>query len=166
MNTLRRLHQGNRFASAMLLLLATASLLYGCASLLTTKPEAPTVSVTRVVPLNLSLSETRLNITLRLENSNGFDLPLQDLDFTAWFAGAKIADGRSTDPVTIPANGDALLDVAVVAGLSKLWDQFKTMFEEQQFDVNYAVTGTAKLANWPARIPFNVERKLDASGLD
>lgn len=138
----------------------------GCISLLTSKPVAPTVSVTRVVPLNLSLSETELSITLLIENTNDFDLPLQALDFTAWFAGSKIADGKSLDAVTIPANGNALLDVAVVAGLSTLWDQFKTMFEEQQFDVKYSVTGTAKLANWPTRIPFNVERTLETPTLE
>lgn len=131
-----------------------------CTTLLPQKPEAPTVSVTRVIPRNLSLSSTELDITLRVANPNGFDLPIQSLDFAVFFSGEKIADGKNSDAVTLPAKGEALVDVSVVAGLSRLWDQLKSVLSDKNSALNYNVAGTIKLANWPARIPFNVEREL------
>jgi len=147
-----------------LVLVLTTSLILGCASPLTSKPEAPTVSVTRVVPLNLSFTESELGVTLRVVNPNPYALPIQKLLFDVILAGEKIAVGNSAASVTIPANGEAQLEVAVTAGLSKLWGQVKNLFDngDNQDDVKYSVVGTVKLANWPARIPFNVERTLES----
>lgn len=133
----------------------------GCSTLAITQPESPTVSVTRVVPQNLSLTKSKLNFTLRVNNPNAFDLPVETLDFVAFFSGDKIASGNTYEQVTIPANSEADIDVEVVARLSKLWDQLKTMFNEDQSNLKYTVTGSVKLANWPTRIPFNVERSLE-----
>lgn len=143
----------------------TLLLLASCSSIPTSKPLAPKVTVAGVTPLNLSLTDTKLNFTLRVENPNTYDLPLQNLEFAAFFAGKQIATGLTNEAVTIPANGEAMMDIAVTAGLSKIFGQLKSMLEEQQFDLNYNVVGKVKLKNWPTRIPFNVEGEFEQPDL-
>ncbi|MCB1754550.1 MAG: LEA type 2 family protein [Gammaproteobacteria bacterium] len=134
--------------------------LYACSSLPLTKPEAPIVSVADVRPLNLSFTEQRLAFTLRVENPNAYDLPLEGLDFIASFAGHEIATGESHQEVTIPAKGEAMLEVEVKAGVDKLISQFQSMLNAQEINLDYGVKGRVKLANWPSRIPFDVKGEI------
>lgn len=154
--------------SAVLLLLVS-----GCASLEKAKPVAPEVSIASVRPLNLSLSGQKLNFTLRVKNPNAFDLPVQSLEFAATLAGKKIAEGVNNSAVTIPANQEAMMDVVVVAGLSTVIEQFKSiagslgkdLSTEEGINLDYGVKGAVKLANWPTKFPFDVKGDLadDAS---
>lgn len=137
----------------------------GCKSIPTHKPIAPKVSIAAVKPLNLSLSGQKINFTLRVNNPNDYDLPLRSLDFIASFAGDDIAKGISDKAVTIPANGEALVDIVVVAGLGKLLGQIKSMARTKEFNLNYGVKGTVKLDNWPTRIPFDVAGVLEQPDL-
>ena len=141
--------------------LLASLLLPACASLPSVKPEPPRVSVAGVRPLNLSLTRQRLEFRLRVENPNDYDLPLRSLDFTARLAGEKIADGRSDERVTIPANGEAIVEVDVVAGVGKLVGRLRDMIERRDLDLDYGVTGHVRLDNWPTRIPFDVDGVLE-----
>jgi len=136
--------------------------LNACAAIPGSKPESPTVRIASVRPLNLSLTEQKLGFKLRVENPNNFDLPLEALNFTASFAGEDIAEGSSDEKITIPAKGEAIVDVAVTAGINKMLNRFRSMIDSKTLQLDYGVTGTVKLANWPRRIPFNVDGELDA----
>ena len=162
------LNQNGRTSSIIFRLffgLLAICFLGACSSIPSVRPESPTVTVTAVTPVNLSLTDTKLNFSLRVSNPNDFNLPVRNLDFDAFFAGKKIAHGVSNEAVTIPANGEATMEIGVKAGLSKILKHVKTMFAEQDFNLNYGVKGKVKLANWPTRIPFNVERELDQASL-
>ena len=143
---------------------ACVLLLAGCSTIEQAKPKAPEVSIASVRPMNFSLSGQKLNFTLRVKNPNSFDLPVQSLDFVASLAGKKIAEGINDSSVTIPANQEAMMDVTVVAGLSLLIDKFKSaaasLGSDEDVDLGYGITGTVKLANWPVKIPFDVEGDL------
>jgi len=102
-----------------------------------------------------------IGLTLRVENPNGFDLPMQSLTFKARFAGKQFAQGNSIDRVIIPANGEALLDVEVKTGLSKLIKQLSSAVSTENPELDYDVTGLVKLSNWPLAIPFNVEGEIE-----
>jgi LEA14-like dessication related protein len=143
------------------LFLAVLFMQPGCAAIPGSKPQSPNVTIASVRPLNLSLTRQKLGFSLRVENPNSFDLPLQALDFTARFAGQDIATGSSHEKVTIPANGEAIVEVEVIAGIDKMLSQFRTMIDSKTLELDYGVTGTVKLANWPRRIPFNVEGELE-----
>jgi len=149
-----------RWGICSLILLTSA-----CSTMLAVEPISPTVRVTGVSPINLSLTDTRLNFSLLVSNPNSFNLPIRNLDFDAFFAGKEIAKGSSNKAVTIPANGDAVIEVSVSAGLTKILKHVKTMFDAQNFNLNYGVKGKVKLANWPTKIPFNIERELDENAL-
>lgn len=141
-------------------------LLSACASIPTSKPLPPAVQLISVKPINLSLSKAKLEFRLRVQNPNAFDLPLQQLDFVAFFAGDQIANGISKDAVTVPSKGESILRVAVDTKLSRLFDHLKHMVKAKEYDVAYGVKGNVKLANWPRRIPFNVEGELEEPTLE
>lgn len=143
----------------LLLLVALSA----CSTLPTTDPLPPEVSVDRIRLGKFNLRKQEVNLRLKVENPNSFDLPLQMLSFNINVEGDELANGTSDQAVTIPASGDALLDVSVSS--SRL---FKFIFEYLQdltqgkSETAYTVTGFVKLANWPRRIPFDVDGVLDA----
>ena len=157
LNCLRRCF---RFAQPATLA-AALIVLVACSSLPLSKPQSPSVTVAGVRPISFSLTSQTIGLTLRVENPNGFDLPMQSLTFNARFAGEQFAQGSSTDEVVIPANGQALLEVEVKTGLGKLASQLGSMLNSNDTELNYDVTGLVKLANWPKPIAFNVEGELD-----
>lgn len=129
-----------------------------CSSIPTHKPIAPEVSIANVEPLNLSLSGQKLLFTLKVKNPNAYDLPMKSLSFIASLAGEDVATGSSTGRVTIPANGEALVDISVVAGLKNLVKQLKSITNSangNDFNLDYGVKGVLRLSNWPTAIPFN-----------
>jgi len=131
--------------------------LVACSSIPLSKPQSPNVTVAGVRPISLSFTSQTIGLTLRVENPNGFDLPMQSLTFKARFAGEQFAQGNSLDKVVIPANGEAMLDVEVKTGLGKLANQLQSLLNTKNAELNYDVTGLVKLSNWPVAIPFNVE---------
>ena len=150
-----------RWFSTLLGLVALQIGFAGCSTFGGVRPEAPKVSVVSVRPLNLSLSRQQLLFRLHVANPNPFPVELQSLDFTASFAGEEIAEGLSNDEVTLPARGEALMDVEVDAGFDRVLERFRRMIERRELALDYAVEGHVKLANWPRRIPFDVDGELE-----
>ena len=137
------------------------ALLAGCAAMSKVRPEPPTVSVASVRPLNLSLRKQRLRFRLLVENPNGFELPLEGLDFVATLGGDRVARGSSDEDVIIPANGSAEVSVDVTAGIDSVVDRLRAMVRNRTIDLDYTVAGTVSLANWPRPIPFDVDGVVD-----
>ncbi len=136
-------------------------LLSACSSIPLSKPQSPNVTIAGIRPTKISLSSQTLELTLNIQNPNGFDLPMESLTFSARFAGESFAQGNTINKVTIPANGEALLKVSVKTGLGQLAEQFKTMVATDDLNLHYDIKGFVKLANWPKNIPINVEGELE-----
>lgn len=150
-----------RFVLLSVALIFALGPLVACSSIPLSKPQSPSVTVAGVRPISFSLTSQTIGLTLRVENPNGFDLPMQSLTFSARFAGKQFATGNSVSKVIIPANGEALLDVEVKTGLGKLAAQLQSMLNTNNAELNYDVTGLVKLSNWPKAIPFNVEGEIN-----
>ena len=152
-----------RYAAGIMLVVLLLLLLMvtGCKSVPIRKPEAPRVSVVDVDPQRLSLKGQQIEFTLRIENPNGFDLPVEAMEFVASFAGDEFASGSSTASVTVPANGEAELKVGVLAGFGKIVKRLQMMAKTRSLQLDYGVTGTVKLANWPRQLPFNVTGEIE-----
>lgn len=139
-------------------ILLTALTSTGCAVLDLTNPKAPEISINAVRPQSIGGTLQRLEIELLVKNPNRFALQVQGLDFTAFVNGEKLAKGDSDKAVTVPAVGEALLDVQVVLGLAELLSQARKLFtQSKQGPLHYGVSGTVDLENWPSPIPFDVE---------
>ena len=142
---------------SIIALLLLTLLTVGCSSVPTHKPIPPEISIAAVKPLNFSLSGQKIMFSLRVTNPNNYDLPLKSMSFIASFAGEDIATGSSNNKVRIPANGEAIVDVEVVAGLSTILDKLSSMADSGDLQLQYGVKGIVKLSNWPLSIPFDVK---------
>ncbi len=77
----------------------------------------------------------------------------------------ELAQGLSTERVTIPANGKAMLEVHVSTSVNKLLGRLLLAANQNRKNITYDVQGFVKLSNWPARIPFNVDGALQNPAL-
>ena len=123
-------------------------------------PEQPTVTLEKIKLLNFSFDKQKLELTLNVENPNAFSLPLNTLIFVAKLADEHIADGSSSERVTIPANGSALLNIVVTTSLSKLIRKIQSATNEGT-SLDYNVKGKLTLDNWPKMIPFDSSGKIE-----
>ena len=71
-----------------------------------------------------------------------------------------MAQGISNEPVTLPANSDAMVEVIVSTRLNRLLAQVFQLAGSDSNTVNYDVNGFVKLSNWPLKIPFSVDGNL------
>lgn len=131
-----------------------------CSSIPSTPPIAPTVELESVKPVKLGLRKQELSFQLNINNPNPYDLPLQSLSFIAEIEGSEVAQGISNEPVTLPANSDAMVEVIVSTRLNRLLAQVFQLAGSDSNTVNYDVNGFVKLSNWPLKIPFSVDGNL------
>jgi LEA14-like dessication related protein len=155
----------NTYRSPVIALVLLIFGLVACSSIPTQKPIAPTVEIESVKALRLKLNRQELAFRLKIFNPNEYDLPLQLLRFTASIDGSQIAEGSSDERVTIPAQQDAIVEVRASTRLNKLLGRLLLFSRSDEEEVDYKVTGFVKLANWPARIPFNVDGALENPSL-
>ena len=125
-------------------------------ALLPDKPAQPDIELVNVRPLNVSVTQQKLRFTLRVSNPNNFELPVESIDFIARFNGSNIANGKSTQTVSIPANSDGELTLDVTAGLDRLVTTLRTLLEGQTLNLDYELEGTVKIENWSSPVPFDV----------
>ncbi len=140
-------------------------LLSACTTMLTSPPLAPKVTVDSVKAEKIGLTRQNLLFRLAVSNPNSFDLPLQAINFIAAVDGVELAQGLSTERVTIPANGKAMLEVHVSTSINKLLGRLLLAANQNRKNIAYDVRGFVKLSNWPARIPFNVDGALQNPAL-
>ncbi len=150
-----------RYPVFFLIFVTTQFFLSGCAGFPLKKPEPPVVNIASVKPLNLSLTKQKLVFKLSVFNPNPYDVPLESIDFIASLAGKELASGGSDQKVTLPAKDYAFVDVEVVLGIDKLLGQLQSMLESVDLSLGYVVKGHVKVANWPSKIPFNVEGEVN-----
>ena len=75
------------------------------------RPLKPEVALADVRFEGGNLLEQRFVLTLRVTNPNRFEIPMQGLTFTLDVADQPFAHGMGNRPVTIPALGEALVEV-------------------------------------------------------
>jgi LEA14-like dessication related protein len=78
------------------------AILAGCAAL---HLERPRVALVDVGLRDVSLFESSLAVTLRVDNPNGFRLPIQRGSYTVFLAGELVGSGATGGPLEVPAHG-------------------------------------------------------------
>lgn len=151
----------SRQVSRLLACLIAVWLLSACSTLPTSKPVAPKVKILSVKPHKLGFSEQELAFQLQLDNPNTYDIALQSLTFIAKLDGQELAQGATNDPVTLPAQATAEMQVIVSTKIGRVLGQLLQIVGAAQNNVDYDIKGFVKLANWPVKIPFNVDGQLD-----
>lgn len=129
------------------------SLLAACAGL-PDSVEAPRVTVANVVPSEIGLLEQRFRLTLRIQNPNNVSLPLEGVSFEVELNGKPFATGVSNRSLTIPALGEASMEVDAVSNITGILQQFAEMQRGGSSALRYRVKGKAHLSGHGA-LPFD-----------
>jgi LEA14-like dessication related protein len=133
-------------------LLATA-LAAGCAS--TLDLQAPEISVVSMKVQSADLFAQRLQVRLRVVNPNARELPVKGITYRIEVAETELANGETTTPFVVPANGEAEFDAALTANLASALAKYLSRRGSQQ-DLDYRLTGEVALSSgFLRRIPFD-----------
>jgi LEA14-like dessication related protein len=124
-----------------------------------TIPNVPTVSVEKLAWEDLSFNTASGVIALRVENTNGFPISLDTLDYGLKLAGSNIASARVTDAASLDAGDATVIEIPL-------------SFSPKQFglglfnllrgaDADYAFTGDLAVTTpfGPLQMPVNSEGK-------
>lgn len=152
----------NCSAGRFMFLVISMLLVAGCATM-DRYPEKPRVSLVSIQPKDMTLLEQRYGLQLRILNPNETAIPLEGLSYSLEINGREFAYGVSRQDVSIPAFGEALLDVEVVSNLLNVLQQVQEMSDEQQDSLQYRLSGKLSLGNSLARLPFDYHGELKYS---
>jgi LEA14-like dessication related protein len=144
---------------AVSLLILLLVLTQGCASLGVYR-ESPRVSLVSITPQEMTLLEQRYGLQLRILNPNDTSIPVEGLSYSLEINGREFAYGVSRQSVSVPAYGEALLDVTVVSNFLNILRQLQQMDKETNRDLEYRLAGKISMANRISKLPFDYSGKL------
>lgn len=144
-----------RLLTAVLL----ASALAGCAWL-PGRVESPAVHIADIRLLNATLFEQQYALSLRVQNPNDFDLPIEGLSYEIELNDQPFARGASAQAVTVPRFGSALLEVEGVSTIGDLLRQYRQVGKGELKGLRYRLKGKLSLQGSAARIPFDYQGEI------
>ncbi len=123
-----------------------ALLLCACASLNpVAKPEVAITSINLGVANGL---QQQLLIGLQLDNPNSFALQLGRLRYEMSLAGSKLASGSFNEAITVPANGQSLIEVPVGINLLSGFSLLRNLLSNVGADLEYELKLSADVGNF------------------
>jgi LEA14-like dessication related protein len=92
-----------------------ALLLAGCAAV---NFQAPAVTPTSVELMDAQVLEQRFKVQLHVQNPNDRPLPIKSVSCTLEVSGVDVGHGESSEPFTIPAQGEGDFDMIVTTNFA------------------------------------------------
>ncbi|MEK6775591.1 MAG: LEA type 2 family protein [bacterium] len=135
-------------------------LVSGCALGLS-RTEPPYVTLSGMDVVRADLFEQRFLLRLRMQNPNGFPLPISGMKYALEINNRAFARGVTRKPVTIPAYGEEIVDVEVVSDIGRVIEQFQSLGAGDVRKLNYRLSGSASLANRMMSLPFEYKGEID-----
>jgi LEA14-like dessication related protein len=132
----------------------------GCAGLGAYR-ESPRVSLVSIQPKEMGVLEQRYGLQLRILNPNDTALPVTGMQYSLQINDREFAYGVSRQPVSIPAYGEAVLDVDVVSNLLKVLQQIQEASTGKQESLKYRISGSLSLENHLGKLPFDYRGELN-----
>ena len=148
-----------------LLLAVMVALISGCATIIR-QPEPPQVSLTDISISRVSLFEQSFRVTLRLQNPNNFELPLDGFQLDLKVNGQPFLSGTSVDSVILPRLGSATVEMDAISKLSGLLQQIKAIASGDTRVMRYSLTGKIHLVRPVLSLPIKDEGEFDMSWLE
>lgn len=152
------------FASCQAILLWILILLGLCGCgvkpLLEGRIQPPRVSLAGLTILPPATGCWPLSVQLRLQNPNPEPLQLLGYDYVLRLNGQLLVEGESQSRVTLPAQGETILEVPLLVNLEGMPKLLIQVF--QQAAVPYELTGGLRLASvlGGLRLPFRFQGDL------
>jgi LEA14-like dessication related protein len=146
------------YRCAALALLAV--LVSGCAGLGAYR-EPPRVSLVSIQPREMGVLEQRYGLKLRIMNPNDTALPVAGMQYSLQINDREFAYGVSRQPVSIPAYGEAVLDVDVVSNLLSVLRRLQEESTAKPGSLTYRLSGSLSLENRIGTLPFDYHGELN-----
>jgi LEA14-like dessication related protein len=141
--------------------LLAAMLLVGCAT--TPKVEPLDVTVSDVVPGQMSIFEQEYQVKLRVQNPNNFDIALDGAAYQIELNGKAFAKGVARQSVTVPKYSDAIIDGNCVSDLSGVLGQISQLTKGPPEKFRYRIKGKLGRSDGSS-IPFEKVGEIDLAG--
>ncbi|MDP8255675.1 MAG: LEA type 2 family protein [Candidatus Alcyoniella australis] len=117
----------------------------------------PQVRLEDVRVRKLDLSGARLELRLRIDNPNNFDLKIQRLSWKVGLEGSRLFSGRRLKGRIIPAKGRAVVELELKVGLDELGRALERTL--QRGDVRYDLDLDFRLETPYGELPLHLDRK-------
>lgn len=145
------------------LALVLALIVFGCASVYR-YADPPHVSLAGIRVLDMTLFEQRYLLALRVQNPNSIELPIEGMSYTLAVNGSEFAHGVNSQETTIPAFGEQVLHVTVVADLLSTLKHLGHWERWPPRKLDYQLSGKIQLANVAVSLPFEYRGKIELQG--
>lgn len=133
-----------------------AVLLTGCAAM-QAPLEAPHVTLTDLRMLDMTLFEQRYGLKIRVQNPNPVELPITGMNFRLDVNDAELGRGVSDQRVTVPAYGEAVVEINLMSNLARIIDQIRGLESGKGQSLRYRLAGGLSLANRMGKLPFDYQ---------
>lgn len=135
-------------------------LLSACQSFGVKKPEAPEISVAAIKPKSLGLQSQRFIFTLKAQNKNAYDIPINGVKFNTLINDVDIAKGTSDQAFSLRANDITEFDIEVSMQLIKSVQDAVKVLAAQGLSFDYKLEGELDVAKSPLDIPFTIQGNI------
>ncbi|MBS0578231.1 MAG: LEA type 2 family protein [Proteobacteria bacterium] len=113
----------------------------------------------------VQLQEQNFKVRLHVDNPNDRPLPIKSISCTLQIQGVQVGEGKSTEPFTVPAHGEAAFDALVTTNVIQSFPSLlpRLLSSVQQGGMpDYVVSGWVNpdLAVVPP-IPFSHSGKIE-----
>ena len=143
-------------------LLLSSLLLIACAT--TPKMEPVEVTLSDLVPGQMSILEQEYQVKLRVQNPNNFDIALDGAAYQIELNGKAFAKGVARQSVTVPRYGDAIIEGTCISDLSGVLSQISQLTKGAPEKFSYRIKGKLGRSDGSS-IPFEKVGEVDLAGL-
>jgi LEA14-like dessication related protein len=125
--------------------------------------ESPQVTLSDLRILDVTLFEQTYGLTLRVQNPNPVALPITGMSFRLDINDAELGRGVSDRAVTVPAYGEAVLEIKLVSNLARVIDQIRSFESGQAQGLHYRLAGGIHVADRMGTLPFDYRGEIGPS---
>lgn len=140
-------------------------LVAACAGGLPGNVKPPIVTISNIVPAQMTLFEQRYDMSLRVQNPNDAALPVSGMEYAVLLNGQEFARGVDNQNVSIPALGEEIIHVSVTSTPLDWINLFNRINSEPLGGLDYKVSGTLHLESYNHKtLPFAQAGKISMGG--
>ncbi|MBS1209861.1 MAG: hypothetical protein H6R19_2259 [Proteobacteria bacterium] len=123
----------------------------------------PEVSLADVRLAGGNLLQPKIKLQLRVKNPNATEIGLERVEFDLLVGDNVFASGQSTTPVTIPKQGEAMVELDARTQLLALLSRLPGLIDSEGL-LHYRLKGEAQIRRY-GKAPFDHAGVLDANTL-
>lgn len=131
-----------------------AVMLSGCAAL-QSAIETPHVTLSNLQVIDMTVLEQRYAVTLRMQNPNPIPLPIAGMNFRLDINDTELGRGVTNEAVTVPAYGEALVEIKLVSNLMRIFNQIRGLENNKGQSLRYRLSGGLSVSSRMGKLPFD-----------